>query len=136
MKVILLLHRNSDRYEKDTYEEAEPIFSNPTANQIYENSRSLLSNKSNTFTLKLYSFFIFLSLFCYMLNLNYFFFIGSFVALVIPQIVKNYLVGHHLKKSMKYFMYYILPRYSLLVINGSRVGIRQIVQHEYFLHAG
>lgn len=32
-----------------------------------------------------------------------------------PQVYNNYMVGHKLKEHMKYFLLYILPRYSLIV---------------------
>jgi len=35
---------------------------------------------------------------------------------MIPQIYNNYMVGHKLKNSMKYFLLYALPRYLLIVI--------------------
>lgn len=72
-------------------------------------------NNGLRFSLKMYSFFIIYCLFNYWLNFNKITFILISSTSMFPQIYRNYKVGHKLKESMRYFLFYALPRFLFIV---------------------
>lgn len=71
----------------------------------------------------MYAIFILMVFLSYELNASPVFFVGASLLVMVPQIIRNYLVGHKLKKSMIFFMYYSLPRYWLIVLFDSNSAI-------------
>lgn len=67
------------------------------------------------FSAKIYFLFCIIFIVSYYSNLHSFYIVVTTLLAMLPQIYKNYMVGHKLKQNMKYFLCYILPRYAFIV---------------------
>lgn len=53
--------------------------------------------------------------FAYFLNMRGFVFFSSSVIVMFPQIIHNYIVGHRMKVELNMYLFFALPRFSLIV---------------------